>query len=84
MPERNEGEAPALVVRAGRDNALGEALERLAPGRRLDRPDSPELHVTALRRLPSLSAQYAAFPETLDHRLQDALVSRGISQLYTH
>jgi DEAD/DEAH box helicase domain-containing protein len=84
MPERNEGEAPALVVRAGRDSALGEALERLAPGRRLDRPDSPELLVTALRRLPSLSAQYAAFPETLDHRLQDALVSRGISQFYTH
>jgi DEAD/DEAH box helicase domain-containing protein len=84
MPARNEGEAPAMVVRAGRDSALGEALERLAPGRRLYRPDSPELHVTALRRLPSLSARYAAFPETLDHRLQDALVSRGISQLYTH
>ncbi len=84
MLERNEGEAAALMVRAGRDSALGEALDRLAPGRRLDRPDSPELHVTALRRLPSLAAQYAAFPETLDHRLQEALVSRGISELYTH
>ena len=54
------------------------------PARSPERPDTPDLHVTALRRLPPVPAQFAPFPETLDDRLRRALVSRGISQLYTH
>jgi DEAD/DEAH box helicase domain-containing protein len=73
-----------LASRPGRDGALDAALDRLAPGRLPDRPDSPDLHVTAVRRLPAVSAQYAPFPAALDPRLRAALESRGLSQLYTH
>src|SRR5262245_12278475 len=69
---------------AGCDGALAAALEHLAPGRRPEERDSPDLHVTALRRLPGVAARFAAFPEGLDARLRLALVSRGIVQLYTH
>ncbi len=50
-----EAPAPAttgLAARSKRDGALDEALERLAPGRPSERPDTPDLHVTAVRRLP--------------------------------
>ncbi len=74
--------APGL--RSGRDGALTAALERLAAGQVLDRPDAPDLPVTALRRLPPVAAQHAPFPAAIDDRLQRALQSRGIAQLYTH
>jgi DEAD/DEAH box helicase domain-containing protein len=74
----------ALAPRIGRDGALDAALERLVPGRVPDRPDTPDLHVTAVRRLAAVPAQYVAFPEALDGRLRAALESRGMSQLYTH
>jgi DEAD/DEAH box helicase domain-containing protein len=41
-------------------------------------------HVTAVRRLAPVEAQYAAFPESLDPRLVQALRARGLEQLYTH
>ncbi len=41
-------------------------------------------HVTAVRRLPAVPAQFAPFPDALDGRLKQALQSRGIEQLYTH
>jgi DEAD/DEAH box helicase domain-containing protein len=72
------------IGRSRRDGALDEALQRLAPGSPPDRPDTPELHVTALRRLAPVPARYAPFPEQLDRRLCSALAARGISQLYTH
>src|SRR6476659_8673287 len=65
------------------ENALDAALDRLAGGP-VDRPDTPDLHVTAMRRLPAVPAQFAPFPEALDERLTQALPSRGIQQLYTH
>jgi DEAD/DEAH box helicase domain-containing protein len=40
--------------------------------------------VTAVRRLPAVSALYAPMPEGLDHRLVGALATRGIRELYTH
>ncbi|PYR58647.1 MAG: helicase [Acidobacteria bacterium] len=49
-----------------------------------ERPDTPDRHVTAVRRLPAVAARYAPFPEALDERLRRALASRGISQFYTH
>ena len=73
-----------LAARSKRDGALDEALDRLAPGRRPERPDTPDRHVTAVRRLPAVTAQVAPFPPTLDPRLCRALESRGITQLYTH
>jgi DEAD/DEAH box helicase domain-containing protein len=69
--------------RPNSENALDAALDRLAGGP-VDRPDTPDLHVTALRRLPAVPAQFAPFPETIDERLKQALTARGISQLYTH
>jgi DEAD/DEAH box helicase domain-containing protein len=76
-------ERAGLPTRSRRDGALDEALERLAGGQ-VDRPDTPDLHVTALRRLPPVAAQFAPFPESLDDRLRAALVARGIAELYTH
>src|SRR5256884_2094724 len=70
--------------RSHAENALDAALEGLAPGRVGERPDTPDLHVTALRRLPALAAQYVPFPKPLDRRLTNALDARGIKQLYTH
>jgi DEAD/DEAH box helicase domain-containing protein len=40
--------------------------------------------VTAVRRLPAVTAQYAPFPDALDPRLTRALGTRGIAELYTH
>ena len=78
------GPTTDLATRSRRDGALDAALERLAPGRMPERPDTPDRHVTAVRRLPAVAARYAPFPEALDERLRRALASRGISQLYTH
>src|SRR6185436_18493979 len=69
--------------RARRDTALDAALERIG-GRDIDRPDTPDLQVTAVRRLPAAAAQFAPFPEALDGRLTQALASRGVEQLYSH
>jgi DEAD/DEAH box helicase domain-containing protein len=44
----------------------------------------PDAHVTAVKRLPAVSAAYAPFPAALDDRLRRALIARGIDQLYTH
>ena len=74
------------------DGALDQALSavsatassRLAPGIPADRPDTPDQHITAVRRLPVVAARYAPFPAGLDARLTAALATRGISELYTH
>src|SRR5262245_40627967 len=78
LPARGRGDAAPEPLTA--------ALERLAPGAvaRTDRPDAPDLHVTALRRLPAVAAQYAPFPAALDARFTRALGGRGIAELYTH
>src|SRR5580765_7794512 len=71
------------ATRSRSDGALDAALERIG-GRDVDRPDTPDLHVTAVRRLPAVDAQLAPFPDALDPRLKAALVARGVEQLYTH
>jgi DEAD/DEAH box helicase domain-containing protein len=71
------------ATRSRSDGALDAALERIG-GRDADRPDTPDLHVTAVRRLPAVAAQLAPFPGALDPRLTRALVARGVEQLYTH
>jgi DEAD/DEAH box helicase domain-containing protein len=71
------------ATRSRSDGALDAALERIG-GRDVDRPDTPDLHVTAVRRLPAVGAQLTPFPDALDPRLKAALVSRGVGQLYSH
>jgi DEAD/DEAH box helicase domain-containing protein len=72
------------AVRVADDGALEAALSRFVPGDVPDRPDTPDLYVTAVRRLPALAAEFAPFPDALDPRLIQALRSRGIESLYTH
>ena len=83
MAEQAASETFGLSTRSRRDGALDAALEKLA-GSVPERADAPDQHVTALRRLPAVSAAYAPFPLALDARLKTALASRGITQPYTH
>src|SRR5262249_13427462 len=73
---------PALRSRS--ETGLDAALQRLVPGGLPDRPDSPDLHVTAVRQIPATVARHAPFPASIDPRLIRALASRGVRQLYTH
>jgi len=98
MPESTPSDASrprAVATRSRRDAALEAALDRLAERGRVavsgaaprpgtDRPDTPDLRVTAVRRLPAAAAQHVAFPAALDARLRRGLEARGIEQLYTH
>ncbi|MGE3179135.1 MAG: DEAD/DEAH box helicase [Vicinamibacterales bacterium] len=84
MPDHGLARTDGPPARSGRDGALDAALERLAPGQRVERPDTPDLHVTAVRRLPAVAAQTVPIPEVLDPRLRAVLESRGITSLYTH
>ncbi len=44
-------------------------------------PDSP---VRAIRKLPARAGEFVDFPEALAPALRQALITRGIRQLYTH
>jgi DEAD/DEAH box helicase domain-containing protein len=84
LGRRPDGKDGLTTRSGGNEGALDAAIERLAPGLLNDRPDTPDLHVTAVRRLPPVAAQVVPFPEILDGRLRSALQSRGIRELYTH
>ena len=78
---------PARRPRPGAEHkqvALHSALSVLASGSALDRADTPDDVVTAVRRLPAVEAAYAPFPDSIDPRLKAAFVRRGVHQLYTH
>jgi DEAD/DEAH box helicase domain-containing protein len=77
----------ALPAVAGdKEQSLQAALSRMlaeferSPGRPIE--DDP--HVTTVRHLPAVAAQYAPFPDSMDPRLVAALRARGIEQLYLH
>jgi DEAD/DEAH box helicase domain-containing protein len=74
---------PVRRTNPAHEQALQTALERFTGGL-ADRPDTPDGWVTAVRRLPARTADYAAFPDGLQQRLQDVLRARGIERLYTH
>jgi DEAD/DEAH box helicase domain-containing protein len=74
---------PARRTDPAHDIALQTALDRLTGGLG-DRPDTPDGWVTAVRRLPARSGDYAAFPDGVDPILCEILRARGIEQLYTH
>jgi DEAD/DEAH box helicase domain-containing protein len=82
------GGKPAMTVPARRTDhkrpALQTALQVLASSTALERPDTPDEVVTAVRRLPAIEAAYAPFPESIDARLKAAFERRGVHQLYTH
>jgi DEAD/DEAH box helicase domain-containing protein len=69
---------------AAKQVALQSALSTLNSGAALDRPDTPDEVVTAVRRLPAIEAAYAPFPSSIDPRIRAAFESRGVHQLYTH
>ena len=75
---------PALRPHEHKQVALQSALQVLNSGAELDRPDTPDEVVTAVRRLPAVEAAYAPFPAGIDARLMAAFESRGVHQLYTH
>jgi DEAD/DEAH box helicase domain-containing protein len=75
---------PARRAHEHKQVALQSALQVLNSGAALDRPDTPDEVVTAVRRLPAVEAAYAPFPDGIDARLKAAFESRGVHQLYTH
>ncbi len=76
--------APVNPAVARKDLALRGALEHLAPGPWVERADTPDGIVTAVRRLAPVEACYEPFPDRLDPRLRAALERRGLTQLYSH
>ena len=60
---------PALRGQEQKQIALQNALQVLAKGPGLDRADTPDEVVTAVRRLPAVEAVYAPFPPGIDPRL---------------
>jgi DEAD/DEAH box helicase domain-containing protein len=77
-------ELPAVRSQERKEIALQGALQVLAAGTSVDRPDTPDGVVTAVRRLAPTEADYAPFPDLVDARLRAALASRGVTALYTH
>ena len=75
---------PALRLHERKEVALQGALQVLAPGSGLDRPDTPDGVITAVRCLAATEADYAPFPAGIDARVRQALAARGTAQLYTH
>src|SRR5688572_32825332 len=70
---------PVLPIDArSKDESLSQALSRmLSEHDRALRAAEDDPHVTAVRRLNAVEAQYAPFPESIDPRLVRALGSRG-------
>ena len=76
--------ADTLPVIAGDKNrSLQEALNKLTASRAPLGAEAEPI-VTAVHRMPAVAASYGPFPQGTDDRLKQALVRRGIEQLYTH
>jgi DEAD/DEAH box helicase domain-containing protein len=77
---------PDLAIDArSKDESLTQALSRmLSEHDRALQASEDDPHVTAVRKLEAVEAQFAPFPDATDPRLVKAIGSRGISQLYTH
>ena len=71
------------VASKGGDPALSLVLNRLTGGV-LERPDSPDGWVTAVRRLPAREAQFGDDVAGVDERLRSLLRERGVQGFYTH
>ena len=79
-----------LLSEGQRDAALQAVLDDLSPVWSADAASGSALvpvdgeFVTAWRRLPAESAQFADFPDGIDERLRAALAAGGITRPYTH
>ena len=79
-----------LLSQGQREAALQAVLDDLAPSGRAGVSSESSLVpvageiVTAWRRLPAESAQFADFPDGIDERLRAALAAGGITRPYTH
>ena len=69
------------AVTGDKDRSLAAILTRLEAAHEASaRAGDEDPHVTAIRRLPAVDAEYAPFPDALDPRLRQALASRqGLS-----
>ena len=74
---------PARRTDPAHDIALQTALDRLTGGL-VERADTPDGWVTAVRRLPARAAEYAPFPDGIGPVVRAILRERGIEQLFTH
>jgi DEAD/DEAH box helicase domain-containing protein len=86
IPRDKEGSLDAALSRM-----LAEYEQTVAPAdssRAIRAHGAPPIegdpHVTTVRRLAPMPAEYAPFPPSMDARLIDALQARGIRELYTH
>ena len=71
------------VMSKGGDPALALVLDRLTGGM-VERPDSPDAWVTAVRRLPACAARFGEEVSGVDERLRAVLKERSIEGFYTH
>jgi DEAD/DEAH box helicase domain-containing protein len=78
-----QGDQFTRLASKGGDPALSLVLDRLTGGV-LERPDSPDAWVTAVRRLPAREAQFGDEVGSVDERLRSVLRERGVQGLYTH
>ena len=74
---------PVKRTAPAQNAALEAVLARLI-GPQPDRADTPDDWITAVRRQPAVEGEFAAFPESVDARLRQVLMARGIDQLYCH
>jgi DEAD/DEAH box helicase domain-containing protein len=74
---------PARRTDLAHDGALQSVVDGLTGGAP-DRPDLPDVWITAVRRLPARPAEYTEFPDGVDERLRRVLHERGIERPYTH
>jgi DEAD/DEAH box helicase domain-containing protein len=83
LPPQQVDRVPRGVSTKGGDPALTLVLDRLTGGA-VERPDSPDAWVTAVRRLPAREAQFGGDVAGIDDRLRDVLRESGIQGFYTH
>ena len=81
-PKTTDRPSPGLTSKGG-DPALTLVLDRLTGGA-IERADSPDAWVTAVRRLPAREAQFGGDVGGVDERLRAVLKARGIEGFYTH
>ena len=79
----SKDQSPRAVTSKGGDPALALVLDRLTGGM-VERPDSPDAWVTAVRRLPACVARFGEEVSGVDERLRAVLRERSIDGFYTH
>ena len=71
------------VISGDKDRSLQEVLGRLTSSRAPLGAEAEPI-VTAIHRMPPVTAAFGPYPDGTDERLKTALAGRGIEQLYTH